>query len=42
MALEHRQSYDANCQKHYSKDYCDALLKRAFHISQNQDAMKQE
>ena len=42
MALEHRQSYDTSCQKHYSKEYCDALLNRAFHISQNQDAMKQE
>ena len=42
MALEQRQTYDTSCQKQYGKEYCDALLNRAFRISQNQDAAKQE
>lgn len=36
MALDRKASYDKNCQQVYAKEYCDQLLNRAFHLSQNE------
>jgi hypothetical protein len=35
-AVNERITYDKNCLKLYAKDYCDQLLNRAFHLSQEE------